>query len=185
MAKPTLNLGCGATDWGDVRIDIDFHTQVGLSSKLNLRGDAHNLPFIDKAFSSVRCWHVLEHLKAPERAIQEMRRVSETGNVRFPIDDGFKREILRNLVSLSARGIYYAYLTRKKRFHLWIIKPLDPCAQKNSFELFPFLRTGRKGRFFRRVPFPRIPIEWEIPFDSGNAVTNSRQNEIEPARHAI
>ncbi len=162
LTKPRLNLGCGADTWGDVRVDIDFHTQTGMKSKLNIRADAQFLPFVDKAFGHVRCWHVLEHVLFPMAAIAEIRRVGDTANIRFPIDDGYKREFLRNLMTPSLRGIRYAVMTRKRRFHLWTIRPKGVDAKINSFELFPFLLKGRKAKLFKRFPQPRIGWEWEI-----------------------
>jgi hypothetical protein len=170
MSKPTLNVGCGPDFWGDVRLDVDFYTQTGVKSKLNIRADAHYLPFVDKAFSHVRCWHVLEHIAFPALAVSEIRRVGESGNIRFPVDDGFKRELLRNLVALSShdqwsvalQGMRLAIRTRKLGAHLWIIRPVGVQAKVNSYDLLPFLLSGRKSRLFRRIPLPKIRHEWEI-----------------------
>jgi hypothetical protein len=172
LNRPTLNVGCGPDGWGDVRLDVDFHTQTGVKSLLNIRADAHYLPFVDKAFSHVRCWHVLEHIPLPSIAVSEIKRVGESGNIRFPVDDGFKREILRNLVALpnyrqwraALQGIHLAIRTRKLGAHLWIIRPVGAQAWVNSYELFPFLLSGRKARFFRRLRLPKVRHEWEIVF---------------------
>ncbi|HEX9613313.1 MAG TPA: methyltransferase domain-containing protein [Candidatus Bathyarchaeia archaeon] len=164
MSKPTLNIGCGPDTWGDVRLDIGFRTQTGMRSVLNVMADAHFLPFIDKSFGHVRCWHVLEHISNPTKAIQEIRRVGEAGNIRFPLDDGYKRETLRGILALSPRSVYYAFLTRRNHFHLWILKPKGTQARKNSFEILPALRKGRKAKVFKRIPLPRIANEWEIVF---------------------
>jgi len=40
-----------------------------------LPGDAHHLPFADDAFDVVYCRYVLEHVRDPEAALREMRRV--------------------------------------------------------------------------------------------------------------
>jgi methyltransferase family protein len=170
MSKPTLNVGCGPDSWGNVRLDVDFHTQTGAKSMLNLRADAQYLPFVDKAFSLVRCWHVLEHIASPSLAVNEIKRVGESGNIRFPVDDGFKRELLRNFVALTSykqrrtalQGIRLAVRTRKLGAHLWIIRPVGARAQVNSYELFPFLLNGRKAKFFRKLRLPKIRYEWEI-----------------------
>ena len=164
MSKPTLNIGCGPDTWGDVRLDVGFRTQTGMRSVLNVMADAHFLPFIDKSFGHVRCWHVLEHISNPAKAIQEIRRVGEAGNIRFPLDDGYKRETLRGILALSPRSVYYAFLTRRNHFHLWILKPKGTQARKNSFEILPVLRKGRKAKLFKRIPLPRIANEWEIVF---------------------
>src|SRR5260370_4209136 len=59
----TLNVGCGPDDWGDVRVDVDFKTQTGATSKLNLRADAHHLPFLKGLSPLVLCWHLLVHIE--------------------------------------------------------------------------------------------------------------------------
>jgi SAM-dependent methyltransferase len=90
----TLNLGCANDPWGDVRVDTAFRTQTGAPSYPNVIADAHNLPFRDGSFEFARCWHVLEHLKNPHQALREIVRVSRHADIRFPYDDGFKREAI-------------------------------------------------------------------------------------------
>src|SRR5438552_19130715 len=90
------------TNGGMFALDVDFRTQTGVKSQLNIMADAHYLPFIDKAFNYVRCWHVLEHIAFPSLAISEIRRVGDSANIRFPVDDGFKRELFRNSLALSS-----------------------------------------------------------------------------------
>ena len=116
------------TNGGMFALDVDFRTQTGVKSQLNIRADAHYLHFIDKAFNHVRCWHVLEHIAFPSLAINEIRRVGDSANIRFPVDDGFKRELFRNLLALSSyrqwrvalQGIHLAIRTRELGAHLWI-----------------------------------------------------------------
>ena len=72
----TLNVGCGGDEWGDVRVDLAYRTQTDVPSRLNLRADAHHLPFRDRAFEVTKCWHILEHLKDPHLALREINRVS-------------------------------------------------------------------------------------------------------------
>lgn len=52
----TFNVGCWPDSWGDVRVDVDYHAQTGILSRLNLMADVHSLPFIDEAFREVRCF---------------------------------------------------------------------------------------------------------------------------------
>jgi ubiquinone/menaquinone biosynthesis C-methylase UbiE len=42
---------------------------------VDIVADAHNLPFDDNEFEVILCTEVLEHLKSPEIAIKEMKRV--------------------------------------------------------------------------------------------------------------
>jgi len=163
MNFSSLNLGCGADPWGDVRLDVGFVTQTGTRSLLNLRADAHYLPFRDKSFSEVRCWHMLEHVTDPMRVVSEIRRVSVRAVLRFPVDDGFKRATLLALFNGSPLGILSAYRTRKRHAHLWIIHPDIGIVRKVG--LFEHLFTyGRKSRWLGRFgPYVSkvLPVVWE------------------------
>jgi SAM-dependent methyltransferase len=44
-----------------------------------IRGDAHHLPLADSSFALVYARYVLEHVRAPERVVSEMRRVARGG----------------------------------------------------------------------------------------------------------
>jgi ubiquinone/menaquinone biosynthesis C-methylase UbiE len=44
-----------------------------------VQGDAHALPFADGCFQVAYCRYVLEHIKSPLRALEEMRRVLQPG----------------------------------------------------------------------------------------------------------
>ncbi len=47
-------------------------------------GDAEALPFVDKAFDYIICFHVLEHLDNPERCLLELMRVGRAGYIETP-----------------------------------------------------------------------------------------------------
>ena len=87
MSELTLNVGCGCDSWGDVRVDIErFSWRYRKPTTANVIADAHHLPFRDKIFTHVRCWHVLEHLKDPRKALKELRRVCNgTLDLKYPI----------------------------------------------------------------------------------------------------
>ncbi len=163
-----VNIGCGPDNWGDVRVDVGYSTQIGVPSVLNLRADAHYLPFRDRAFDYARCWHVLEHLANPHQALREIRRVARTGELRFPLGDGYKRYVLVGLLDMSLKEVRYAYKTRVRHAHLWIIYPwilAGPLGWRyGDMEVFNFVRLGRKARFFRRIRLPRIRNEWIVHF---------------------
>jgi SAM-dependent methyltransferase len=72
------------------RVAVDLHPAGGVQ----VRADAHALPFRDGSFEVVLCTEVLEHLLEPQRAIDEMFRVLEPGGrlllttrFLFPIHD--------------------------------------------------------------------------------------------------
>lgn len=119
----TLNVGCGPDDWGDVRVDVVFKTQLGATSKFNVRADAHRLPFRNGVFSLGRCWYVLEHVENPAEALLELRRTGKSFDVRFPIDEGYYKQMIIGALSLDVGMFLGAYRAMKGRFHRWRISP--------------------------------------------------------------
>lgn len=72
--KKTLDIGCGGSPYAGYfpnRVAID----ISKSRSTELLADAHSLPFRDASFDVILCTEVLEHLKEPQRAIEEMERV--------------------------------------------------------------------------------------------------------------
>lgn len=71
--KPILNAGCRETDDGDINLDI-----VPRQVKNFVLGDISDLSqFKDKTFSVAVASQVLEHVDDPDKAIKELRRVSD------------------------------------------------------------------------------------------------------------
>jgi hypothetical protein len=164
--KPTLNVGCGQDDWGEVRVDVSYATQTGIKSRLNVRADARFLPFRDASFSFSRCWHVIEHIDYPQLVLLELRRTSEKFDVRFPVDEGYYMQLLIGVLNQRYDAFINAYRTLKRRAHLWIVSPdfvgkvLGNQAQatiSDRYLEYPvprLLMYGRKGRFFRSLLKP-------------------------------
>jgi SAM-dependent methyltransferase len=48
-----------------------------------MRADGRRLPFRDGVFDALYCYHVLEHVPGPERAVAEARRVLAKGGIAF------------------------------------------------------------------------------------------------------
>jgi len=66
----TLDIGCGPKKYGNIGIDIKKTTAVDVVAS------AEYLPFKDGTFDTVFCCHVLEHVPAYERAVEEAKRVT-------------------------------------------------------------------------------------------------------------
>jgi ubiquinone/menaquinone biosynthesis C-methylase UbiE len=156
-----LNVGCGPDEWGDIRLDISktYHRH---KVKLNVRGDAQNLPFRDKVFEKTKASHILEHLPRWKKALEEWCRVTVNEiEIEIPIDVGLtRRQVFAEILSFT--NFYRVLiLPKRRREHLWklnpqvIIRELEKHGFKARFEtvkvpLIRFLSYGRKSKF---LPF--------------------------------
>jgi ubiquinone/menaquinone biosynthesis C-methylase UbiE len=67
-----------------VGVDVDTNFDVRASALADLRqADARALPFPDGSFDVVYCYHALEHIPEPVRAIREIARVLRSGGSYF------------------------------------------------------------------------------------------------------
>ncbi|MCK4434023.1 methyltransferase domain-containing protein [Candidatus Bathyarchaeota archaeon] len=80
-----LNAGCGCSKWGDIRVDIEKYSSLyGRVTTSNIVASIEFLPFRDKVFAEVRCYHVLEHVDNPFNALKELLRIGEKVDVHVP-----------------------------------------------------------------------------------------------------
>jgi len=85
----TLEVGAGTSPYkdffpnrisGDVVADYKITEDIHIFySSLNLRFDAHHLPFANDSFLSVLCTEVLEHCTNPQQVVDELHRVLKPG----------------------------------------------------------------------------------------------------------
>jgi len=115
-----LDVGCGDRPKGDVNVDLFQGESVdlqGLREKINpketvnfVQATIYNLPFRNNLFSIVLCHHLLEHLKRPKEAINELIRVSKR---QVQIIVPYKwHEIIQNWFQPERRAW-------AKKHHLW------------------------------------------------------------------
>jgi SAM-dependent methyltransferase len=64
-------------------LDLEVDPRWNRPGTQLLRADARHLPFRDGAFDALYCYHVLEHVVAPARAVAESRRVLARGGFAF------------------------------------------------------------------------------------------------------
>lgn len=133
---------------------------------------------------------MLEHVEDPAKALLELRRTCETFDVRFPVDEGYYKQMIIGVLSFDVGMFLGAYRTMKGRFHLWRISPSfverslsdDPnklplanAAISDRFIRCPHssgLLSGRKSALFRpfvnilRPPLKRATMkyyyEWKV-----------------------
>jgi len=170
----SLNVGSGADDWGDVRLDF-ARKYLRTSFAPTILADAHNLPFRDKCFKVTKASQLLEHLKNPFKALDEMVRVtSDKIILRFPAERDVLPYFLCSIFPPNFTVLLDAYLTRKRRLHLWTINPKVVCDHLESKDwecqcqtitscIIAFLESGRKAKYFKWLTKHfRIPCEYVI-----------------------
>ena len=74
----TLNIGGGSLEYSSY-FGNTVVLDIAQSTGPDILGDAHFLPLRDESFDIVVCTEVLEHLKEPQKAIDEMKRVVKKG----------------------------------------------------------------------------------------------------------
>lgn len=112
-----LDIGSGAfpfkyvTEFVDLYQDDNTHrggVPIKKDGRLIHTADIENLPFQDKFFDFVYCSHVLEHVKSPAKACDEIIRVGRRGYIETP---SRLSDFMFNTVSLG--------------FHLWQVDKIN------------------------------------------------------------
>ncbi len=87
-----IDVGGGANPLPQAQVVVDYnpfssHDRDGHTAKLDARwlaADIENLPFKDNSFDFAYCSHVLEHVRDPVRACQELSRIARRGYIETP-----------------------------------------------------------------------------------------------------
>jgi hypothetical protein len=112
-----LDIGSGAvpfkyaTEFVDLFQDDNTHrggVPIKKEGRVIHTADIENLPFRDKEFDFVYCSHVLEHVKSPAKACDEIMRVGKRGYIETP---SRLSDFMFNTVSLG--------------FHLWQVDKIN------------------------------------------------------------
>jgi hypothetical protein len=112
----------------------------------------------------------------PFKALDEMARVTRDKIIlRFPTEKDVLPSFLCNIFPPKFTTLINAYLTRKRRLHLWIINPKVICyhlkskgwkcqCQMETTCILAFFESGRKAKYFKWLTkhLPRIPCEYVI-----------------------
>ena len=77
IEKPSLHVGVGPGNYVAHPIPLDcLNADVERHHRIDVVCDVQHLPFKHKAFKDTFCFHVLEHLDNPAKALSELIRVS-------------------------------------------------------------------------------------------------------------
>lgn len=74
-----LNIGSGGRRF-DMKV---FNLDLFLTEEIDIQGDLLNLPIKDETIDTVVCTGVLEHIRKPDTAVQEIFRVLKCGGCMF------------------------------------------------------------------------------------------------------
>lgn len=173
----TLNIGCGADKFGEVRLDQPKQF-LNYAMQPNILGDACHLPFQDHVFDMVKFTSVIEHLHDPTKGLEEAMRVCRKHLViAFPTERDIWPTVLVYLFPPN-RNLFYVLKNRSDRLHLWrfssqgVVKFLrsrgfDCRVFKRTHCLVPMLEYGRKAHFLKwlamrlRVSIEIVVVGWK------------------------
>lgn len=144
----------------DVLVDrfIEDNTERGGNLTIDrplVVADAHHLPFKDKAFDYVVCYHILEHMDDPAQFIREISRVGKRGYIQSP------SEIAEKLFHWSFHRWYVNQIDGKLVLH-----PLEPDDRFGDLFDYLYAYNPRFARFCRSMPaLFYVDYEWEGAID--------------------
>jgi len=82
--RTLLDVGCGRghclnkfSELGLALTGCDVYPNVSVSSAKYVQGNVEKLPFADKSFDIVTCFHTLEHVRRLNMALSELKRVAK------------------------------------------------------------------------------------------------------------
>ncbi len=145
----------------DVLVDrfIEDNTERGGNLRIDrplVVADAHHLPFKDRSFDYVVCYHILEHMDDPARFIGEITRVGRRGHIQSP------SEIAEKLFHWPFHRWYVNLVDGRLMLH-----PLER-ADERFGDLFDYLyaHNPRFARFARSMPaLFYVDYEWDGAID--------------------
>ena len=148
----------------DVLVDryIEDNTERGGDLRVDrplIVADAEQLPFKDKSFDYVVCFHILEHMPDPAKFLREIARVGKRGWIQSP------SEIAERLFHWPFHRWYVNLIDGKLVLH-----PLDyETTDRDTFgDLFDYLYAynPRFARFSRSMPdLFYVDYEWSGAID--------------------
>jgi SAM-dependent methyltransferase len=133
-----------------VGIDLAVGDPVADYSRLDVLGDLAQMPFKTETFDAILCTQVLEHVREPQRVLQELGRVLRPGGRLFlsAPQSWHQHQKPNDYYRYTSFGL--RYLLEKVKLNVEMIRPmggyfwfLSYQLQNINFWLFPKGRPGR------------------------------------------
>ena len=115
LLRPWIaDIGCGADPIPFANILVDNNVgdtdqrtgELRTDGKIFYRADIMDLPFDDGELDFIYCNHVLEHLDRPDKALDELQRVSAKGMIGLP--------------AMRSEAVALYYQPKKPPVHKWL-----------------------------------------------------------------
>ena len=101
-----LDLGCGKEKYSDRTVGIDIQ-DFGWNKIHDLNKFPY--PFESKSFDVVRAWSILEHLKNPYKALEEMKRIAQK-EIWIKVPDPYSpKEFAINFFKIQSKDYGYGW----------------------------------------------------------------------------
>lgn len=170
----TINIGCGSDTWGDIRLDYAKKPKeyyLTGESSANLIADAQHLPFMDKCFSELRAFHVLEHIRNWKKALKEWCRVSVKVRIKVPTNSNsaiiFMKSLLQNIDLYQINRIpknFKSMLRLKEQYneHLWQIEPKGVVSMIKGYGLaHSVVKKINVPILYMKIPVLKLSVKTE------------------------
>ncbi|MFW9867186.1 MAG: class I SAM-dependent methyltransferase [Candidatus Thorarchaeota archaeon] len=109
--------------------NLDYITTALNNPRAMIRMDITNIKFPDENFDVILCYHILEHVKNDQRAMQELYRILKPNGwaiIQVPIDFNLKNTFEDPMIiSAKDREYYYGHRNHLRRYGRDYIEKLE------------------------------------------------------------
>ncbi|MCB0320325.1 MAG: methyltransferase domain-containing protein, partial [Bdellovibrionales bacterium] len=186
QGERVLDIGSGqhpfpfATDLGDIAIDDNSYGRAGadftrLAGRQVHECDVEGTNFSDKEFGFTFCSHVLEHTRDPQKACNELMRISHRGYIECP---SFSKDIWLNTAKISNHHWKVSAIKNTLIFHEYTRTELEGlrsdllmsmhCApeteREKAFAALIYLKSRQLNVMFPWSGTFQVEVHW-APYD--------------------
>ena len=158
-----LDIGCGVKPYEKLfspfvseHIGLDYNETIHNKDHIDMFSTVYNIPVEDNLFDTILCSEVLEHLKEPDKAIEEANRVlKKNGYAIYTVPLFWHlHEEPKDFYRYTKYGL--KYLFEKNGFEIVEIKALSGFWVTFGQEFVYYLRRFRRGGKLN-------PLWWLVP----------------------